>query len=68
MGSLIFWRFFLGIGCGGIYPLTATIMAEYSSKFSRGTYLSLVLASQGSFEVVPKKSYSDKKFHDMLCG
>lgn len=47
VGSLAFWRFLLGIGCGGIYPLTATIMAEYSSKFSRGTYLSLVFLSQG---------------------
>mmetsp|Transcript_2448 Transcript_2448/g.2556 ORF Transcript_2448/g.2556 Transcript_2448/m.2556 type:complete len:767 (+) Transcript_2448:215-2515(+) len=47
VGSLIFWRFFLGLGVGGIYPLTAIMMAEYSSKFSRGAYLSLVFASQG---------------------
>jgi hypothetical protein len=38
-------------------------MAEYSSKFSRGTYLSLVLASQGSFEVVPKENCSDEKLY-----
>ena len=43
-------------------------MAEYSSKFSRGTYLSLVLASQGSFEVVPRESCCHDSLHVMLCG
>lgn len=43
-------------------------MAEYSSKFSRGTYLSLVLASQGSFEVVPRESCCRDSLHVMLCG
>ena len=45
VGSLCFWRVFLGFGLGGIFPTTATIMSEYSSKYSRGGYVSLVFAS-----------------------
>lgn len=41
VGSLCFWRVILGFGVGGIFPLTATIMAEYSSKYTRGGYVSL---------------------------
>jgi len=45
VGSLVFWRAFMGLGLGAIYPTTATIMSEYSSKYSRGAYVSLVFAS-----------------------
>ena len=31
VGTLCFWRFLLGFGVGGDYPLSATIMSEYSS-------------------------------------
>ena len=47
IGTLCWWRFFLGFGVGGDYPLSATIMSEYSSKLSRGAFVSAVFAMQG---------------------
>jgi len=47
IGSLCFWRLILGFGVGGDYPLSATIMSEYSSKMSRGAYIGSVFAMQG---------------------
>jgi len=47
IGTLCFWRFLLGVGVGGDYPLSATIMSEYSSKLSRGAFISAVFAMQG---------------------
>ena len=44
---LILWRFFLGVGVGGDYPLSATIMSEYSNVQSRGRLVSTVFAMQG---------------------
>src|SRR6202012_1883818 len=36
-----------GIGIGGDYPVSATIMSEYSGKQSRGRMVGLVFAMQG---------------------
>ena len=47
VGTLCFWRFLLGVGIGGDYPLSATIMSEYSSTISRGAYIGSVFAMQG---------------------
>ncbi|KAL5714218.1 putative inorganic phosphate transporter 1-7 [Ranunculus cassubicifolius] len=47
MASLCFFRFFLGVGIGGDYPLSATIMAEYSNKKTRGAFIAAVFAMQG---------------------
>lgn len=47
IGTLCFFRFFLGIGVGGDYPLSATIMSEYASTMSRGAYVGAVFAMQG---------------------
>ncbi len=44
---LIVWRFFLGVGVGGDYPLSATIMSEYSNVQSRGRLVATVFAMQG---------------------
>ncbi|HYA54701.1 MAG TPA: MFS transporter [Thermoplasmata archaeon] len=44
---LILWRFVLGIGVGGDYPLSATIMSEYSNVQSRGRLVASVFAMQG---------------------
>ena len=44
---LIIWRFFLGVGIGGDYPLSATIMSEYSNVQSRGRLVATVFAMQG---------------------
>jgi PHS family inorganic phosphate transporter-like MFS transporter len=44
---LILWRFVLGVGVGGDYPLSATIMSEYSNVPSRGRLVASVFAMQG---------------------
>ncbi|MGC8478959.1 MAG: MFS transporter [Candidatus Micrarchaeia archaeon] len=45
--SLFIWRFFLGIGIGGDYPLSSTIVAEYANKNDRGKLISSTFAMQG---------------------
>ena len=35
-GMLIFWRFFLGIGIGGDYPVSAIMTAELANTKNRG--------------------------------
>ncbi|KAL6839729.1 hypothetical protein ACP4OV_030417 [Aristida adscensionis] len=47
MATLCFFRFWLGVGIGGDYPLSATIMAEYASKRTRGAFVAAVFAMQG---------------------
>ncbi|RCV10440.1 hypothetical protein SEVIR_2G118700v4 [Setaria viridis] len=47
MATLCFFRFWLGVGIGGDYPLSATIMAEYASKRTRGTFVAAVFAMEG---------------------
>ncbi|RRT66195.1 hypothetical protein B296_00034699 [Ensete ventricosum] len=47
MGSLCFFRFWLGFGIGGDYPLSATIMSEYANKKTRGQFIAAVFAMQG---------------------
>jgi PHS family inorganic phosphate transporter-like MFS transporter len=42
------WRFVLGLGCGGVYPLAATITAEASSvKQSSSKSIALAFSMQG---------------------
>lgn len=41
------WRFFLGLGVGGEYPLAATVTSESSSAASRGRLMTAVFAMQG---------------------
>jgi MFS transporter, PHS family, inorganic phosphate transporter len=45
---LVAFRAILGIGIGGDYPVSATIMSEYSGKQSRGKMVGLVFAMQGA--------------------
>ncbi|AXC15355.1 Phosphate transporter [Acidisarcina polymorpha] len=49
---LIALRFILGIGIGGDYPVSATIMSEYAGKSSRGMLVSLVFAMQAAGLIV----------------
>src|ERR1700730_7849719 len=49
---LLVSRIILGIGIGGDYPVSATIMSEYSGKASRGRMVGLVFAMQGAGLVV----------------
>ncbi|KDP36749.1 hypothetical protein JCGZ_08040 [Jatropha curcas] len=45
--SLGFFRFFLGLGIGGDYPLSATIMSEFANKRTRGSFIAGVFSMQG---------------------
>jgi MFS transporter, PHS family, inorganic phosphate transporter len=49
---LLVCRAILGVGIGGDYPVSATIMSEYSGKQSRGRMVGLVFAMQGAGLVV----------------
>ena len=49
---LIIFRIILGIGVGGDYPVSATIMSEYSGKASRGKMVGLVFAMQAAGLIV----------------
>jgi len=49
---LIIFRIVLGIGIGGDYPVSATIMSEYSGRASRGRMVGLVFAMQAAGLVV----------------
>ncbi|MEM0272852.1 MAG: MFS transporter [Thermoprotei archaeon] len=44
---LIAFRLVLGLGIGGDYPISATIMSEYSNRKDRGKLVALVFANQG---------------------
>lgn len=50
--SLCFFRFWLGFGIGGDYPLSATIMSEYANQKTRGAFIAAVFAMQGMGIVV----------------
>jgi MFS family permease len=47
----IFWlvafRFILGLGIGGDYPLSATLMSEYANRRDRGKLITMVFSMQG---------------------
>lgn len=45
--SLSFFRFLLGVGIGGDYPLSATIMSEFANKRTRGAFIAAVFSMQG---------------------
>lgn len=41
---LIIWRFIMGIGIGGDYPLSAIITAEFANSKNRGAMIAAVFA------------------------
>ncbi|KAJ8638710.1 hypothetical protein MRB53_012977 [Persea americana] len=47
LSSLCFFRFWLGVGIGGDYPLSATIMSEFANKRTRGSFIAAVFSMQG---------------------
>ncbi|HET9126112.1 MAG TPA: MFS transporter [Solirubrobacteraceae bacterium] len=49
---LIIFRIIVGVGVGGDYPVSATIMSEYSGKASRGKMVGLVFAMQAAGLIV----------------
>ncbi|KAG2276875.1 hypothetical protein Bca52824_059430 [Brassica carinata] len=62
------FRFWLGFGIGGDYPLSATIMSEYANKKTRGAFIGAVFAMQGvgilagGFVALVVSSIFDMKF------
>ncbi|EEY63722.1 inorganic phosphate transporter, putative [Phytophthora infestans T30-4] len=44
---LAIWRFVLGVGIGGDYPVLAVITSEFASAKRRGTMIATVFAMQG---------------------
>ncbi|GLJ22759.1 hypothetical protein SUGI_0428680 [Cryptomeria japonica] len=47
IGSLCFFRFWLGFRICGDYPLSATMMAEYANTTTRGAFIAAVFGMQG---------------------
>ncbi|PIA46608.1 hypothetical protein AQUCO_01500266v1 [Aquilegia coerulea] len=47
IGTLCFFRFLLGFGVGGDYPISATIMSEFANKRTRGSFIAAVFSMQG---------------------
>ncbi|KAI9000665.1 phosphate transporter [Trametes punicea] len=47
IGVLIVWRFIMGVGIGGDYPLSAVISSEFASTHLRGRLMTAVFANQG---------------------
>ena len=43
---LLIFRFVLGLGIGGDYPVSATLMSEYSNRYDRGKLITLVFSTQ----------------------
>uniref|UniRef100_A0A2N9EW45 Major facilitator superfamily (MFS) profile domain-containing protein n=1 Tax=Fagus sylvatica TaxID=28930 RepID=A0A2N9EW45_FAGSY len=54
--TLGFFRFILGIGIGGDYPLSATIMSEFANKRTRGAFIAAVFQCKHGR---PDKAFSD---------
>ncbi|KAI0323903.1 phosphate transporter [Cubamyces sp. BRFM 1775] len=47
IGVLVVWRFIMGVGIGGDYPLSAVISSEFASTHLRGRLMTAVFANQG---------------------
>lgn len=47
IGVLVVWRFVMGVGIGGDYPLSSVIPAEFASTRIRGRLMIAVGANQG---------------------
>lgn len=43
---LLLFRFILGLGIGGDYPVSATLISEYSNRYDRGKLITLVFSTQ----------------------
>ncbi len=44
---LLVLRFIMGLGIGGDYPLSATLMSEYANRKDRGKLITMVFSMQG---------------------
>jgi PHS family inorganic phosphate transporter-like MFS transporter len=46
-GVMIMWRFIMGVGIGGDYPLSAIITSEFAARRIRGRMMAAVFSAQG---------------------
>jgi PHS family inorganic phosphate transporter-like MFS transporter len=46
-GVIIMWRFIMGMGIGGDYPLSAVITSEFAARRIRGRMMTAVFSAQG---------------------
>jgi len=46
-GVIIMWRFIMGMGIGGDYPLSAVITSEFATRRHRGRMMAAVFSAQG---------------------
>jgi PHS family inorganic phosphate transporter-like MFS transporter len=44
---IIFWRFILGVGVGGDYPVSSVLTSEFAAAKYRGAMMALVFSMQG---------------------
>ncbi|EMD33978.1 hypothetical protein CERSUDRAFT_117495 [Gelatoporia subvermispora B] len=47
LAVIMVWRFIMGVGIGGDYPLSAVISSEFAATKSRGRLMTAVFANQG---------------------
>ncbi|KAH9003090.1 major facilitator superfamily domain-containing protein [Lactarius hatsudake] len=47
IGVIAFWRFVMGVGVGGDYPLSAVITSEFAPTSFRGRLMTAVFTTQG---------------------
>lgn len=47
IGVLVVWRFIMGVGIGGDYPLSAVISSEFAATRIRGRLMTAVFSAQG---------------------
>ena len=47
VGALTVWRFILGVGVGGDYPLSSAIASEFAPRRYRGRLMTAVSTAQG---------------------
>ncbi|KAF8486185.1 phosphate permease [Russula ochroleuca] len=73
LGAIITWRFILGIGIGGDYPLSAVISSEFAATRSRGRLMTAVFAFQGwgnltaaIVSLVLVQAFKNKIIHDNI--
>ncbi|KAF5392299.1 hypothetical protein D9757_001386 [Collybiopsis confluens] len=71
IGVLVVWRFLMGVGIGGDYPLSAVITSEFASTKSRGKLMTAVFAFQGWGQLaaalvstITVAAYKDSILHD----
>ncbi|KAL1411287.1 hypothetical protein Q8F55_002238 [Vanrija albida] len=46
-GVIIMWRFIMGLGIGGDYPLSSVITSEFAARRIRGRMMTAVFSAQG---------------------